>query len=77
VQRALAHRSIFREALTWLEVHGGAPEIVEHWKAVLAESGETPPEGAVSGLEDQQPGQHRPRRRRRRRRRRFPGPTPH
>ena len=25
-QRALAHRSIFREALTWLEIHGGAPD---------------------------------------------------
>ena len=24
-QRALAHRSIFREALTWLEIHGDAP----------------------------------------------------
>ena len=49
-QRALAHRSIFREALTWLEIHGDAPELVEHWKALLAETGatgetpETPPE---------------------------------
>ena len=36
-QRALTHRSIFREALTWLEIHGDAPELVEHWKALLAE----------------------------------------
>ena len=35
-QRALAHRSLFREALTWFEIHGGAPELVENWKAVLA-----------------------------------------
>ncbi len=33
-QEALAHRGIFREALTWLEIHGDAPEVVEHWKAV-------------------------------------------
>jgi poly(A) polymerase len=76
-QRALAHRSIFREALTWLEIHGGSPEIVEHWKALLAESGGPPAESAAGGSEDQQPGQFRSRRRRRRRRRRFPGPTPH
>ena len=75
-QRALAHRSIFREALTWLEIHGGAAEIVEHWKQVLAEFGGAPAEGAA-GTEDQQPGQFRRRRRRRRGRRRFPGPTPH
>ena len=31
------HRSIFREALAWLEIHGDAPEIVEHWNALLAE----------------------------------------
>ena len=32
-KRALTHRSIFREALTWLEIHGARPEVVEHWKA--------------------------------------------
>ena len=36
VQRSLTHRSIFREALVWLEVHGQAPEAVEHWRGVLA-----------------------------------------
>jgi tRNA nucleotidyltransferase/poly(A) polymerase len=76
-QRALAHRSIFREALTWLDIHGGSPEIVEHWKGLLAEFGATPGEPSADGAEEQQPGQFRPRRRRRRRRRRFPGPTPH
>ena len=35
-QRALTHRSIFREALTWLEIHGDAPELVEHWNARAA-----------------------------------------
>jgi poly(A) polymerase len=79
LQRALAHRGIFRDALTWLEIHGGAPDLVAHWKAVLAESG-VAPEAAVDGSEsgEQQPGQSRRRRRRRRGRRRgFHGPTPH
>ena len=65
-QRALTHHSIFREALTWLEVHGEAPELVEHWISVLAERGADEPVGEISELE---PGD-RPRRRRRRRRRR-------
>jgi poly(A) polymerase len=62
-QRALAHRSLFREALTWLEIHGAAPDLVEEWKTRLAEP---PPEGepAVDGTLPT------PRRRRRRRRRR-------
>jgi poly(A) polymerase len=61
--RALAHRGIFREALTWLEIHGGVPETVEHWKALLADTPalEPPPDGA---------GEFPPLRRRRRRRRR-------
>ena len=28
-KRALTHRSIFREALTWLELHGSAPDVDE------------------------------------------------
>jgi tRNA nucleotidyltransferase/poly(A) polymerase len=76
-QRALAHRNIFRESLTWLEIHGGASDVVEHWKSVLAESGGAPAEGAAEESENQQPGAFRRRRRRRRGRRRFPGPTPH
>ena len=36
------HRSIFREALTWLEIHGGAPELVEHWKALAGRGAATP-----------------------------------
>ena len=37
-QRALAHRSLFPEALTWFEIHGGDRDTVEKWKAVLAEA---------------------------------------
>src|SRR6266542_1838819 len=64
-QRALAHRSIFREALTWLEIHGDAPEIVEHWKALLAES--PAPEPSAEGIGEVRSFQRRRRRRRRRR----------
>jgi poly(A) polymerase len=64
-QRALTHRSTFREALTWMEIHGGVPEVVEHWITVLAERGAEEPVGPVVTDGD------RPRRRRRRRRRRF------
>jgi poly(A) polymerase len=64
-QRALAHRHIFREALTWLEIHGDAADAVEHWKALLAEGGHEQRAGATE--EGALP--FRPRRRRRRRRR--------
>ena len=62
-QRALTHRSIFREALTWMEVHGQAPELIEHWITVLAERGAEEPVASPTETGD------RPRRRRRRRRR--------
>jgi poly(A) polymerase len=66
-RRGLSNRTIFGEALTWLEIHGGVPEIVEQWKTGLADadaSGELSPD-------DIQAGPAAPRRRRRRRRRRF------
>jgi poly(A) polymerase len=66
-QSALTHRSIFREALTWLDIHGAAPPLVDHWNAVVGQRGEVPVQ--------ENPGDHPPRRRRRRRRRRF-RPTP-
>jgi len=63
-QRAITHRNIFREALTWMEIHGDAQEIVEHWITVLAERGvEEPP--LVPG-EAEVPLIRRRRRRRRR-----------
>jgi hypothetical protein len=67
-QRALLHRSILDEALTWLEVHGENPEIVAHWRELKSQAAahphhpaEPPPEGT---------GEPPFRRRRRRRRRR-------
>ncbi len=68
VKRGLAHRHHFRDALTWLEVHDGSSELVEHWKAVLAQTPAEEPGGIPV-----EAGEPRPfkRRRRRRRRRRF------
>ena len=70
-QRALVHRGVFREALTWLEIHGDAPELVEHWKALLAETGETgeTPETLPEATEEHRAPSSRRKRRRRRRRR--------
>jgi poly(A) polymerase len=69
-QRALVQRSMFREALTWLEIHGSAPELVAHWTALLGEQAEPPV--PAEGESETPPL----RRRRRRRRRRFrPAPT--
>jgi poly(A) polymerase len=68
-QSALTHRSIFREALTWLEVHGDTPSLVAHWKAVVEQP------GAVA-VDPDGVGDRPPRRRRRRRRRRYrPAPS--
>jgi poly(A) polymerase len=63
-KRSLMHRGPFREAMTWLEIHGQAPEVVEHWRGFIEAA------GAYEG--DAQAGAERPTRRRRRRRRRRP-----
>jgi poly(A) polymerase len=61
-RRALTHRGPFREAMTWLEIHGRAPEVLEHWRGFM--------EGV--GTDEGAPGEsgQTPRRRRRRRGRR-------
>jgi poly(A) polymerase len=70
-QRGVLHRAVLPEALTWLEIHGGHPEVVEHWRALMAE-----PREHVSHAErvslDAAAAYPRPRRRRRRRRRPSP-----
>jgi poly(A) polymerase len=78
-QQQLAQRSIFCEALTWMDIHGGAPEVVEHWNAILAEI--APPDDADVNVEtrarpgnaDGQPPPSGTGKRRRRRRRRGRG----
>jgi poly(A) polymerase len=71
-QRSLAHRAIFREALTWLEIHGGAPELVEHWKAILSEGAAAETEAPAESAEAYPVTFERRKRRRRRRRRHVP-----
>jgi poly(A) polymerase len=63
-RRALAQRSAFGDALTWLEIHGDAPDMLPYWRE----------HAAVAEPAAGEPG---PRRRRRRRPRRRPGfPSP-
>ena len=62
-RRVVMHRSAFADALTWMEIHGQTPELVEQWRGAATSI-------ALSPDEDQ-PRQRR--RRRRRRRRRGPG----
>ncbi len=64
--RGVVGRSAFPDALAWLDIHGNAPHLVDHWRAM---AGTLPPLGASAPG----PGQAFPRRRRRRRRR-FPRP---
>ena len=66
-RRALMHRGPFREALTWLEIHGHAPEALEHWRGFIE---------AARTFEGEEGGDAQQPRRRRRRRRRRPYRTP-
>jgi poly(A) polymerase len=65
-RRGLIHRGPFQEALTWMELHGQAPELVEHWRGFVEAAGTFEGEAATEA----------PPRRRRRRRRRGRGPRP-
>jgi len=65
---AMTHRGTFQEALTWLDIHGHAPEVVEHWRGFLEAA------GALGEATDQS-GSPAPKRRRRRRRRGPPRTT--
>jgi poly(A) polymerase len=66
-RRALMFRGPFREALTWLEIHGDAPEVLEHWRGFIEAAAPEAPDGGAG-----QPV----RRRRHRRRRRGPVRSP-
>jgi poly(A) polymerase len=59
-RRALMHRGPFRDALTWLEIHGQVPEVIEHWRGFIE---------AAASYEGDAESADAPRRRRRRRRR--------
>jgi len=66
-QRGLLHRSVFPEAVTWLEIHGDRPDAVAHWRQLQQPGAE--PHPAAEQAADRPP--FRRRRRRRRRRARF------
>ena len=73
-KRALLHRGPFEDALTWLEVHGRAPEIVEHWRGFIEASSLPAAPGSGSRVDDAGPRRRRRRGGRRRGGRRFGGP---
>ena len=55
------HRGPFEDALTWFEIHGNAPAVLEHWKGFIealgpealhppaAEPGAPPADGRAPG----------------------------
>jgi poly(A) polymerase len=79
-RHAVVRRGIFADALTWLEIHGREPALVEQWKAALVEIGNEPAvaggpgegEAASGNVAEGQPPFKRKRRRRRRGRRSAP-----
>ncbi|MEZ5287040.1 MAG: polynucleotide adenylyltransferase PcnB [Vicinamibacterales bacterium] len=70
-KRALIHRGPFEDALTWLDIHGQAAEIVEHWRGFIEALG-AQPSGETAGAEGADEGRRRRRRRGGRRRGRRP-----
>ncbi len=66
-QHALLARNVFRDALTWLEIYGDEPSVVEHWQGVIQEPAA---EAALRAQGFEGPGGGGQVRRRRRRRRR-------
>jgi poly(A) polymerase len=66
-KRGLLGRGPFAEALTWLEIHGHAPEIVEHWRGFIEAVGVAPVPESVEVAADLGPRRRRRRGRRRRR----------
>jgi poly(A) polymerase len=77
VARSLPLRPAFTDALTWLEMFGDAPDMVEHWKHARHHRPPQPereaPDHARDAAHDAPPDQPPRRRRRRRRRRRGRG----
>ena len=68
-QRALLHRAVLDDALTWLDIHGDRPDVIAHWRDLKAQSAAHPATAAAAAA----PEGPLPRRRRRRRRRRRYG----
>jgi poly(A) polymerase len=66
VQHALTHRSIFRDALTWLDIYSDWPEVVQHWQHILSQAHHAPRTPGFTPGSDRDNRQRRRRRRRRR-----------
>ncbi len=73
VQRSVIHRGSFSDALTWVDIHGDAPDAVEHWRALAASIASEAPVVETTNDPDAPPPEAAPRRRRRRRGRRGGG----
>lgn len=63
-QRALLHRAVLPEAITWLDIHGDRPDVVAHWRELQVE-----PREHVHVSSDESTPAFNPYGRRRRRRR--------
>jgi poly(A) polymerase len=66
-KRTLLHRGPFHEALVWLEIHGHAPEALEHWRGFLEAVTALPPSETIEGDAGPEGAPYRRRRSRRRR----------
>ncbi|HYB95735.1 MAG TPA: polynucleotide adenylyltransferase PcnB [Vicinamibacterales bacterium] len=67
-KRALMHRGPFEDALTWFEIHGNAPAVLEHWKGFIEALGDEALVAPAGGDATDDSAQRRRRRRGRRRR---------
>ena len=70
-KRALMHRGPFEDSMTWFEIHGQAPAVLEHWRGfieALGDEAKHPPQAGEGGESAGAEGE--PLRRRRGRRRR-------
>ena len=75
--RSLPHRPAFPDTLTWLDVHGEAPEVLETWRQARVHRPAPPAGDQHQPTPDgREPGGRRRRRRRRRRGRGGRGPQP-
>ena len=69
-KRSLMHRGPFEDSLTWFEIHGNAPAVLEHWKGFIEALGAEAKHSPAAADTDQAAGDGTGRRRRRGRRRR-------
>jgi poly(A) polymerase len=67
-KRALMHRGPFEDALTWFEIHGQSPAVLEHWKGFIEALGDEAKHPPAVGDQPPVDGEGPPRRRGRRRR---------